>query len=161
VNVTALNYAVVQAPPSALPTAFVPNPNAEACRKCQGNEEEFHVITHECLQGDALRCVIKSVPVDTPLELDDYVRSGDVLKLFDAKGHDQISEIFSSSTTSESLVSSPTSDGTVVITVTVTPTEPAHKAAMKKLATEPHPRYVLNDHYKPSIPPKPCSLLKN
>ena len=44
----------------------------------------IHVITHECLEGDALRCVIKAVRDDVPLQLDDYVRAGDLLAYFQA-----------------------------------------------------------------------------
>jgi hypothetical protein len=50
------------------------------CQKCQGSEEQIHVITHECLEGDALRCVIKAVPDDAPLNPDDYVRVSDLLQ---------------------------------------------------------------------------------
>ena len=59
-------------------------PNSELldpnCQKCKGSKEIIHVITHECLEGDALRCVIKGVPDNAPLDLDDYVKVADLLE---------------------------------------------------------------------------------
>jgi hypothetical protein len=50
------------------------------CEKCKGSGPQIHVITHECLEGDALRCVIKAVPDDVPLNPDDYVRVSDLIQ---------------------------------------------------------------------------------
>jgi len=50
------------------------------CQHCKGSKEIIHVITHECLEGDALRCVIKGVPDDAPLDPDDYVKVSDLLE---------------------------------------------------------------------------------
>jgi hypothetical protein len=33
-----------------------------------------HIITNECLKGDAIRCVIKGVPEGSEVEADDYIR---------------------------------------------------------------------------------------
>jgi hypothetical protein len=33
-----------------------------------------HIITHECLEGDAVRCVIKGVPEGSEVEANDYIR---------------------------------------------------------------------------------------
>lgn len=72
----------------ALPPAGPPylpfDAQAEACEECSKPVNFIHVITHECLEGDALRCVIKAVRDDVPLELDDYVRAGDLLAYFQA-----------------------------------------------------------------------------
>ncbi|KAJ4295316.1 hypothetical protein N0V90_007327 [Kalmusia sp. IMI 367209] len=57
---------------------------ATAATTSTGPPGILHVITHECLEGDALRCVIKAVPDDVALELDDYIRAGDLLKWFEA-----------------------------------------------------------------------------
>jgi hypothetical protein len=59
------------------PNSDLLNPN---CQKCKGSEEIIHVITHECLEGDALRCVIKGVPNSAPLDPDDYVKVSDLLE---------------------------------------------------------------------------------
>ncbi|KAL5374926.1 hypothetical protein DPSP01_011595 [Paraphaeosphaeria sporulosa] len=67
-------------PPPVLPY----NPYAKACYDCNHPAGTVHVITHECLEGDALRCVIKPVRDDVPLELNDYVRTGDLLKYLEA-----------------------------------------------------------------------------
>ncbi|OAG12330.1 uncharacterized protein CC84DRAFT_1171077 [Paraphaeosphaeria sporulosa] len=67
-------------PPPVLPY----NPYAKACYDCNHPAGTVHVITHECLEGDALRCVIKPVRDDVPLELNDYVRAGDLLKYLEA-----------------------------------------------------------------------------
>lgn len=32
-----------------------------------------HIITHECLEGDAVRCVIKGVPEGSVVEANDYI----------------------------------------------------------------------------------------
>ncbi|ORY13098.1 hypothetical protein BCR34DRAFT_586811 [Clohesyomyces aquaticus] len=37
-----------------------------------------NIITHECLEGDAVRCIIKGVPVSSTIDPDDYVRVGDL-----------------------------------------------------------------------------------
>lgn len=72
----------------ALPPAGPPylpfDAQAAACEECNKPVNFIHVITHECLEGDALRCVIKAVRDDVPLELDDYVRAGDLLAYFQA-----------------------------------------------------------------------------
>lgn len=57
------------------------NPFAPPCKTCLDKFELVHVITHECLDSDALRCVIKGVRNDAPLDLEDYVRVGDILKM--------------------------------------------------------------------------------
>ncbi|KAL5425487.1 hypothetical protein PMIN04_002543 [Paraphaeosphaeria minitans] len=67
-------------PPPVLPY----DPHAQACNDCDHPARTIHVITHECLEGDALRCVIKPVRDDVPLELDDYVRAGDLLNYLEA-----------------------------------------------------------------------------
>ncbi|KAF2178276.1 hypothetical protein K469DRAFT_803547 [Zopfia rhizophila CBS 207.26] len=41
-------------------------------------EKFVHIITHECLEGDAVGCIIKPVPESSQLEPDDYVRVGDL-----------------------------------------------------------------------------------
>jgi hypothetical protein len=43
--------------------------------------DQIHIITHECLEGDALRCVIKAVREDAPLQSEDYIRVQDILDL--------------------------------------------------------------------------------
>ncbi|KAK3210374.1 hypothetical protein GRF29_44g2516960 [Pseudopithomyces chartarum] len=72
----------------ALPPAGPPylpfDAQAAACEECNKPVNFIHVITHECLEGDALRCVIKAARDDVPLELDDYVRAGDLLAYFQA-----------------------------------------------------------------------------
>ncbi|KAF2449241.1 hypothetical protein P171DRAFT_469349 [Karstenula rhodostoma CBS 690.94] len=67
-------------PPPILPY----NHQAQEYYEYQHPAGIIHVITHECLEGDALRCVIKPVRDDVPLEVNDYVRAGDLLKYFEA-----------------------------------------------------------------------------
>ncbi|KAF1967711.1 hypothetical protein BU23DRAFT_573019 [Bimuria novae-zelandiae CBS 107.79] len=73
----------------ATPSQFTPpylpyDPLAEVYEVSDGTDSTIRVITHECLEGDALRCVIKPVKIHVPLQLDDYVRAGDILKFLQA-----------------------------------------------------------------------------
>jgi hypothetical protein len=93
------------------------------CAKCKGSGPKINVITHECLEGDALRCVIKAVPDDVPLNPDDYVRVSDLLQYLqgslDAPSESATSAIASSTASSTVIAIASSSDASSIV---VTPT---------------------------------------
>ncbi|KAF1950941.1 hypothetical protein CC80DRAFT_539303 [Byssothecium circinans] len=112
----------------AAPSPIMPHGdfNPFAAPSDNENHGEIHVITHECLEGDALRCVIKPVPTNVLLEPEDYVRVGDILRLLqeiedaNAKNDDDTT----SPTTTSSTETRPYWTGTAK-TILATPSEPA------------------------------------
>jgi hypothetical protein len=104
-----------------------------ACRECnQKSSNLIHVITHECLEGDALRCVIKAVPETAPLDPDDYMKVADLLKWLpggDLAPTNSATAIASNNSPIEtSTVAAPaptTSEDATSIVVTIVPTSDA------------------------------------
>ncbi|KAF2642573.1 hypothetical protein P280DRAFT_505962 [Massarina eburnea CBS 473.64] len=104
-------------PPACTSALMVPratflddyDPFARPCKDCTEKHEQIHVITHECLEGDALRCVIKAVPDNVLLEPEDYVRVGDILKLLQEADADN-AENADAATTSTTDIETKTKD---------------------------------------------------
>lgn len=44
--------------------------------------QTIHIITHECVEGDAVRCIAREVPVGSQLDGKDYVRLEDLAQLW-------------------------------------------------------------------------------
>lgn len=51
--------------------------------KIYKDKKYVHIITHECLEGDAVRCIIKRIPEGSVLQPNDYVRVGEIGTLLD------------------------------------------------------------------------------
>ncbi|EON66819.1 hypothetical protein W97_06221 [Coniosporium apollinis CBS 100218] len=47
--------------------------------------QTIHIITHECVEGDAVRCIAREVPVGSQLDGKDYVRLEDLAQLWGGK----------------------------------------------------------------------------
>ncbi|PVH95068.1 hypothetical protein DM02DRAFT_633169 [Periconia macrospinosa] len=121
----------VQAPAgSPLPSQSY-NPFAPPCHDCS-EKHMINVITHQCLDNDPLGCDIKAIPNTVPLDLKDYIRVGDILKLLD-EAHDPLVEPDApsstlTSTSSSSLLKPSTTKApngyptTIVVTLTNLPT---------------------------------------
>jgi hypothetical protein len=58
------------------PTLWTPDPfNTHRISEYPKESKVYvHIITHECLEGDAVRCVIKGVPTGSVVEANDYIR---------------------------------------------------------------------------------------